>query len=684
MQLTTLDWSFIIGFFGLSLIIGLIASKQSSKSYSEYFLSGRNMPWWLLGISMVATTFSADTPNLVTDIVRKNGVAGNWVWWAFLLTGMLTVFVYARLWRRSGISTDLGFYELRYSGKPAAFLRGFRAIYLGVFFNVMIMATVCLAAIKIGGVLLGLSPTETLLISSAVTLIYTVLGGLRGVIWTDFFQFILAMIGTVWAAIVIINIPEVDGLQNLLAHEAVTGKLNFLPDFNDLDIVIPLLIIPLAVQWWSVWYPGAEPGGGGYIAQRMLSAKDEKNAVGATLLFNIAHYALRPWPWILIALASLVVFPMQNINTNQSNLIIAEGAVETLKNKESLIDISMLMSGIEGKLENADSEDAKTNLNRLKSIVETNPNHIQIRSLAYIFSKNKGIDPEKWSNPLDDELLVPLQLANPTIDVSKLGHDLAYPAMLGYLPKGLLGLVLASLIGAFMSTISTHLNWGSSYIANDFYKRFWNRRATDSDLILVGRISTVFLMIIAALFALQLENALQAFNILLQIGAGTGLIFILRWFWWRINAWSEVSAMIISFAMALFFEFGYSGDMLAWQKLLAGISITTAGWLIVTFMTQPTEHSKLVSFYKLIKPHAGGWKKVVEKGINEGNLKNEDVTTGKLPTEILCMFLGVFLVYSILFGTGFFIYGNTIFGFLAFVIAILSGLGIIKFWKKIG
>ena len=348
------------------------------------------MPWWLLGVSMVATTFSADTPNLVTDIVRKNGVAGNWVWWAFLLTGMLTVFVYARLWRRSGISTDLEFYEMRYSGKPASFLRGFRAIYLGVFFNVMIMASVCLAAIKIGSVLLGLEPTQTLLIASIVTVIYTVLGGLRGVIWTDFFQFILAMIGTVWAMFVVLDLPEVNGLSNLLTHENVSGKLNFLPDFNNLDVAIPLLIIPLAVQWWSVWYPGAEPGGGGYIAQRMLSAKDEKNAVGATLLFNIAHYAIRPWPWIIIALASLIMFP------------------------------------------------------DLKS----------------------------------------LEVAFPNIDKDVINDDLAYPAMLSYLPSGLLGLVIASLIGAFMSTISTHLNWGASYIAHDFYKRFWNDRNKKSSLLI--------------------------------------------------------------------------------------------------------------------------------------------------------------------------------------------------------
>ena len=311
MRLSTLDWGIIAAFFLFSLVIGVWTSRRAGKGFAEFFLSGRGMPWWLLGISMVATTFSADTPNLVSDIVRQNGVSGNWVWWAFLLTGMLTVFLYAKLWRRSGVLTDLEFYELRYSGKPASFLRGFRAVYLGVVFNVMIMATVCLAAIKIGSVLLGLTPVQTVLIASLVTVIYTGLGGLRGVIITDFFQFVLAMGGMIWAAMIILDRPDIQGLDSLLAHPNLQGKLNFLPDFNNWEVVWPLFILPLAVQWWSVWYPGAEPGGGGYIVQRMLSAKDEKHAIGATLLFNITHYALRPWPWLLIALASLIYYPLK-------------------------------------------------------------------------------------------------------------------------------------------------------------------------------------------------------------------------------------------------------------------------------------------------------------------------------------------------------------------------------------
>lgn len=589
MNLSNLDWSLIIGFFVLSLAIGLIVARQSGKSYSEFFLSGRGMPWWLLGISMVATTFSADTPNLVTDIVRKNGVSGNWVWWAFLLTGMLTVFVYAKLWRRSGILTDLEFYELRYSGKGAAFLRGFRAIYLGVFFNVMIMATVTLAAIKIGGVLLGLSPIQTILIASIVTVAYSSLGGLRGVILTDFFQFIIAMVGVIWAASIVVNLPEVGGLSNLLQHENVVGKLNFLPDFNDMNVLVPLFIIPLAVQWWSVWYPGAEPGGGGYIVQRMLSAKDETNAIGATLFFNVAHYALRPWPWLLIALASLIVFPD----------------------------------------------------------------------------------------------LISLKEAFPNVDESVINDDLAFPAMLTYLPHGLLGLVIASLVAAYMSTISTHLNWGSSYIVNDFYKRFVKPGASERQLVNLGRISTVVLMILAGLFALLLTNALQAFNILLQIGAGTGLIFILRWFWWRINAMSEIVAMAVSFFLAFYFEFVHPEELASHVKLLLGIGITTVAWVSATLLTPPTDQETLLKFYKLIKPQPGGWRPVINEAIAGNKLNRDEVKPGRLPLEIACMVAGCFTVYGALFATGFWIYGNTTNGLIGTAVAILGSIFIAKTWKKI-
>lgn len=361
MKLTTLDWSIIAAYFAIALAVGLWASRRAGSSARGFFLAGRDMPWWLLGVSMVATTFSTDTPNLVTDLVRNDGVSGNWVWWAFLLTGMLTVFVYARLWRRSEVMTDIEFYELRYGGKPAAFLRGFRALYLGLVFNVLVMAAVSLAAIKLGAILLDWPGWLTLLVAGSVTLLYSGLGGLRAVILTDFIQFILAMVGSIWATVVILGRDEIGGLSGLLQHPNVVEKTAMLPDFSQPDIWIPLMLIPLAVQWWASYYPGAEPGGGGYIAQRMFSAKSEGHAVGATLLFNVAHYALRPWPWILVALASLIVFP-----------------------------------------------------------------------------------------ELDD-----LRAAFPGVDESKVGDDLAYPAMLSLLPAGLLGLVSASLLAAFMSTMST-------------------------------------------------------------------------------------------------------------------------------------------------------------------------------------------------------------------------------------
>lgn len=583
MNLSVLDWSIVIGFFIVFLVIGLVVSKSAGKSSKEFFLSGRNMPWWLIGISMVATTFSADTPNLVTDIVRKNGVSGNWAWWAFLITGMVTVFIYAKLWRKSGVLTDLEFYELRYSGKSAQFLRAFRAIYLGVFFNVMIMATVMLAGMKIASVLFDMSPTQAIIIASVITVIYSSLGGLKGVILSDFIQFIIAMIGSIAAAIYIVNLPEVGGLNQLFANVDVSQKLNLLPDFNEPSQFIPLLIIPIAVQWWSVWYPGAEPGGGGYIAQRMLSAKNEKHAVLATLLFNVTHYALRPWPWILIALASIVVFP-------------------------NLSDI---------------------------------------------------------------------QTAFPNVEAGLINDDLAYPAMLLSLPSGLLGIVAASLIAAFMSTISTHLNWGSSYVVHDFYERFIKPEASEKEKVIVGRISTVVLMALAALFALVLENALEAFNILLMIGAGTGSIFILRWFWWRVNAWSEISGMIISFIVALSFKFVETGLEGHWELVLS-VLITTIAWIIVTLVTPAEDNETLIKFYKLVQPYGNGWngfKAKIEEKLPDGK--------GKFTTDLLAIFLGICIVYSALFAFGMFLYGNIIWAMICSVICILTSVGLIKIWKKL-
>jgi len=593
MKLEIIDWSILVIFFIILLSIGFFASKKAGSSVNEFFLSGRNMPWWLLGISMVATTFSADTPNLVTDIVRTNGVSGNWVWWAFLLTGMLTVFVYAKLWRRSEVLTDLEFYEMRYGGKGAAFLRGFRAIYLGVFFNVMIMATVCLAGIKIGSVMLGLTPVQTLLIASSVTVVYSSLGGLKGVIMTDFFQFTLAMVATFWAAIVIVNLPEIGGLNALISHPDIVPKLDLIPDVSDKELFLVVFLLPIAVQWWSVWYPGAEPGGGGYVAQRMLSAKDENHAVWATLLFNFMHYAVRPWPWILIALASLIVFP------NLSDL----------------------------------------------------------------------------------------QTAFPDIDKGIIGHDLAYPAMMTMLPPGLLGLLLASLAAAFMSTIASHLNWGSSYVVNDFYKRFFNPEASDKKLIFLGRITTIVLMLLSCLLALLLSNALQAFSILLQIGAGTGLLFILRWFWYRINIYSEISAMIISFLVALYLQIIH--PMIGFEiispenQLIIGVSITTFSWVVVTFMTQPEDKETLRSFYKKIQPGGFGWKKVVDQAAKDGVNIIGKKEAWDVPNGIICMILGSMFIYSILFSIGYFIYAKYMFAFLLLFVSVISLFFLQKAWRKL-
>jgi Na+/proline symporter len=592
MLLQPVDWISIIAFFVISLVIGILVTKRAGKSAAEFFLSGRNMPWWLLGVSMVATTFSTDTPNLVTDLVRQNGVAGNWVWWAFLLTGMLTVFVYAKLWRRSGVMTDIEFYELRYSGKTAAFLRGFRALYLGVFFNIVVMALVTLAAIKIGRVMLGLSPLQTVLIAAIVTVFYSTLGGLRGVLITDFLQFIIAMFGAIMAAKISLQHEAVGGLKNLLSCPQVIEKLNFVPDFNNTNLFVSVFIIPLAVQWWSVWYPGAEPGGGGYLVQRMLAAKNEKHAVGATLFFNIAHYALRPWPWIIVALCSIVVFP-------------------------------------------------------------------NLESLGAAF---------------------------PDVESGILRHDLAYPAMLTFLPHGLLGLVVASLIAAYMSTISTHLNWGSSYIVNDFYNRFINTEASEKRLVLVGRISTVLLLIAASALAPFLESAKRAFELVLQIGAGTGLLFILRWFWWRINAFSEITAMVVSFIVACYFEFVHNNIGLAplesWQKLIIGVAVTTASWVLVTFLTKPADDKTLFNFCRLVKTGGPGWKVIIDRAKETGESMEGAEEKWDLPYGIMCMVFGCMAVYAALFATGSWIYLQYTKAAILTVICLLSTFLLLKFWSK--
>ena len=592
MQLAPIDWAIVLALFAFTLGVGVYASRRAGRDATEFFLSGRNMPWWLLGISMVATTFSADTPNLVTDIVRKNGVAGNWVWWAFLLTGMLTVFIYARLWRRSGVLTDIEFYELRYSGRSAAFLRGFRALYLGLFFNVMIMATVSLAAIKIGGVMLGLSPLNSVIWASLVTVAVATLGGLRAVLLSDFVLFLLAMVGAIAAAVFAVSAPEVGSLSALIAAPELADKLSFVPQLergddghftsDSMNLLVSVLIIPIAVQWWSVWYPSAEPGGGGYVAQRMLAARNERHARAAVLLFNAAYYGLRPWPWIVVALCSLLVFP-------------------------------------------------------------------DLESIARAF---------------------------PGVDPAIINDDLAYPAMLQrVLPPGWLGLVIASLAAAYISTISTHLNWGSSYVVHDFYGRFVRPDASEKEQVLVGRIAIVVMMFVAGFVSLQLSNALQAFQILLQIGAGTGLLFILRWFWWRINAVSEVVAMVVSFIVAVMFEVVDPGWS-AWQQLITGVGITTIAWVSATLLSKPSERETLKSFCRLINPGGPGWRPVYDDLATEAY--RFDTNRVNIPRGILCMVLGCLAVYAILFATGSFLYGELTDALVLTVVATFAALGIVK------
>jgi len=587
MQLQWIDWVVVAVYGVATLVIGLVFTKRAGRSLEQYFLSGRKLPWWLLGTSMVATTFSTDTPNLVTDLVRSGGVSMNWLWWAFLITGMLTVFFYAKLWRRSGALTDINFYELRYSGAPAAFLRGFRAIYLGVFFNVMIMATVTLAAIKIAGVLLGLDAYATVVLAALVTAVYSTTAGLWGVVMTDLLLFVLAMIGSIAAAYYAVTQPSVGGLEGLVSNPLVKDKLSLLPDFSDRTAVVAVLIVPLAVQWWSTWYPGSEPGGGGYLAQRMLAARNEKQAMAATLWFNIAHYAVRPWPWILVALASLIVYPE--------------------------------LSDIQARL--------------------------------------------------------------PHVDPSIIRHDLAYPAMLVFVPPGMLGLVVASLAAAYMSTISTHLNWGASYVVDDVYRRFIRPDASESHYVNVGRVVTFGLMVLAALVALWLDHAMQAFQILLQIGAGTGLIFLLRWYWWRINAWGEIAAMLISFLLAVYLHFGHARlgfvPLDPPTALVIGVTVTTFGWLAVTFLTPPTDRAVLQSFYDRIRPAPAGWRRAVDTSGRKD--AGEDVAAA-----FLAWFLGCVAVYAALFATGYLLYGRLEIGLICGAIAIVSAYALGRVIPKVG
>ncbi|HZZ65191.1 MAG TPA: sodium:solute symporter family protein [Candidatus Baltobacteraceae bacterium] len=578
MHLRTLDWAIVAVSLGITFLPAIFLARRAGKNTTEFFAAGRMAPWWLIGISLVATTFSTDTPNLVTNLVRTGGVAANWAWWAFLLTGMATVFFYARLWRRSGVLTDLEFYELRYSGKPAAIVRGFRSIYLGFFFNIMIISSVNLAASKIASVLFGLPELTTLVFAGAIVIVFAATAGLWGVMVTDMIQFIITMSSAIAAAVYALRTPQVmrlGGLHGLIAHFQGnhSSLLALLPDFSNWSVAAGLFVIPVTIQWWSVWYPGSEPGGGSYVAQRMLSARRESDSLWGTMLFQAAHYALRPWPWIVVALASIVVYP-----------------------------------------------------------------HVSDIHRAF-----------------------------PGVAQNQLGDDIAYPAMLVFLPAGWAGFMVAGLFAAYRSTLESHLNWGSSYLVHDFYRRFLNPDAGERHYVLAGRLVTALIMICAVAFTFELTTAKDTFNLILDVGAGTGLVYLLRWFWWRINAWTEIAAMAGSFLISLGFFFYHraGGNVDTNMQLIFTVAVTTVVWLIVTFVTAPTDETQLVRFYEKVRPAGAGWRRIRE---HSGLPPSPD----SLPNSLLGWVLGLCTVYSALFGTGSYIYGNIVQGIVFTVIFIVS------------
>ena len=547
---------------------------------------------------MVATTFSSDTPNLVANFVRTEGVAGNWRWWAFTLTGVSTVFFYARLWRRSGVLTDLEFYELRYSGKAAGAVRCFRSVYLGLIFNCMIMATVNLAACKIAAILFGFERWQTLLFVGLLNVVFATHSGLWGVLVIDMVQFFIKMSAVIAAAYFAVQLPQVGGMSGLvekLSH--MSGPhgvkyLNMLPDFtNNWDLAMAIFIIPITVQWWASWYPGAEPGGGSYIAQRMLASKSEKDALGSTLFFNVAHYVLRPWPWILVGLASLIVYP-------------------------ELSDI---------------------------------------------------------------------QKAFPNLDPKLLGHDIAYPAMLRFLPVGWMGLMLGGLIAANSSTILTHLNWGASYLVHDFYRRFVKPEASEKHYVLAGRFATVLLFLCSSALVFFLDTAKDSFDIILQIGAGTGLLYLVRWFWWRVTAWCEIVAMLSSFSMSILFlilkKAGFAPG--TYQELVITILFTTVLWVATAYLGPQTDEARLVAFYRQVRPAGPGWTRIrALAGVSATDTASE---AADFPMSLLGWFAGCIMIWSALFTVGNFLYGRMDYFAILLGVFLLSGAAVIRvvnrLWK---
>jgi Na+/proline symporter len=600
MRLQTLDWVVIAVSLGICFVPAFLFARRSGRDTAEFFASGRAVPWWLAGLSMVATTFASDTPNLVTDIVRRQGVAGNWVWWSFVLTGVATVFFYAQLWRRSEVLTDLEFYEIRYSGKAASAVRGFRAVYLGLLFNCLIMANVNLAACKIGGILFGLPSWQTLILCGVLNAAFAAYSGLWGVLVIDMIQFFLKMTAVVAAAYFALKLPEIGGLSGLIEKVSALkgpGGLNYLhvvPDFqNNWEIAVAVFIMPLAVQWWAVWYPGAEPGGGSYVAQRMLASRSEKDALGAVLFFNVAHYVLRPWPWILVGLASLIIYP-------------------------ELSDI---------------------------------------------------------------------QKAFPNLDPKLLGHDIAYPAMLKFLPVGFAGLMVGGLIAANSSTILTHLNWGASYLVHDFYQRFIRPGASERHYVFTGRVVTVGLFVGSAALVYVLDSAKDSFDLILQVGAGTGLLYLVRWFWWRVNAWCEVVAMVSSFLVSVVFLVLQRQQILhlsTYLQLILTVIVTTLCWLLAAYLAPATDRAVLIAFYRKVRPAGPGWARIRREAGLTG--REARASADNIPLSLLGWAAGCAAIWSSLFTVGNFLYGRTGAGFTLLVIFLLSSALLVwvinRLWSK--
>ena len=600
MSLTALDWAAIAAYLLITLVLGLYFRRKSGKSTADYFVSGREVSWWLAGTSMVATTFAADTPLAVTGLVYAQGVAGNWLWWSFLPSGMMTVFLFARLWRRSGLITDVQFAELRYHGKPAAFLRGFRAVYLGLLMNCLILGWVTKAMVNIVSTALGISDARALAICvfflMPFTGIYVSLGGLWGVLWTDLFQFVLKMaivIAVAWYGVHAVGgMPEL--LSQLAARRAAAGAQGsditaLLPDWSrgftgEALWTLPVItfVVHLAVQWWAFWYPGAEPGGGGYVAQRIFSARDERHGLLSVLWFNLAHYALRPWPWILTALAAVVLYP----------------------------------------------------------------------GLA---------QPER-------------------------GYMLVATR---HTPHALLGILLAGFMAAFMSTVATQLNWGSSYLVEDFYRRFVKKDAGEAHYVNASRFATIFLVIAAALVSMQLQSVSEGWKIVLELGAGTGGVYLLRWYWWRVNAWSEISAMAAALVTTLALHnhslwmsllgrpepFHGSDPVIFAKTTLCTTGVTTLVWVGVTLLTPAEPQQTLVDFYRRVRPDVRGWQPIARaSGMAE--------VTRDLPRNLTSWLLGCVFVYTALCGIGQFCFGRIVMGVIFALVSSASGVALYRLMPK--